>query len=570
LGTGYNVSGLIGSESLSRVTLAYATKDVSRDGSGAVQSNKTITVGGAVATSGTRLTDYVISYVNNTVSTITPYVVSLTGTRVYDATTSVDASKLGIGTLVGSETLTLTGVGTLADKNVASSKAVGLGTLALGNGTSGGLGSNYTLVGGGRTVDITRATISSVSGITANNKIYNGNTSAALVTTNAVFNGMFSGDDLNVATSTGVFADSHAAQGLVVSISGITLAGRDIGNYTLVSSTASAQANITPAPLMVAALAQTKVYDGNTTVPSSALGIGYIVSGLIGSESVTGVTLAYATKDVSRLNGVVQSNKTITVGGAVATSGTRLTDYAINYVNNTASTITPRSVSLSASKMFDDTNNLNGFVSVSTGLSGEVLGYAGALAFSSRMEFIGNYISQIQLIDSATALAANYQLPALNAENAPVTIAMATPMKVINPDTYQMLATSNPTPAMAASAPEAVVVEGIGVATPLAPVVMAPAINTAPAVMMAVGRAFVIPIAKANLFNGNAGSQATVKTTLTDGSPLPAWIYYDATQETLVGEAPDNISSLAIKITSVDKDGNSVSTEFVLQFEAKK
>jgi hypothetical protein len=341
------------------------------------------------------------------------------------------------------------------------------------------------------------------------------------------------------------------------------------GNYavTYANNTTS---TINTAALTVTALSQTKVYDGNVSVVSSALGTGYSVSGLITGETLDSVSLAYATKDVSRLNGVVQSHKTITVGGAVATSGTRLTDYAINYVNNTASTITPRAVSLSASKMFDDTNNLNGFVSVSTGLSGEALGYAGALAFSSRMEFIGNYISQIQLIDSATALAANYQLPALNAENAPVMIAMATPMTVINPDTYQMLSSSNPTSAMAASSSGAVVVEGVGVAIPSAPVVMAPAINTAPPVMMAVGRAFVIPIAKANLFNGNAGSQATVKTTLTDGSPLPAWLYYDATQETLVGEAPDNISSLAIKITSVDKDGNSVSTEFVLQFEAKK
>ena len=355
----------------------------------------------------------------------------------------------------------------------------------------------------------------------------------------------------------------------MVSISGLTLAGRDIGNYTLASSTASALANITPAPLMVAALSQTKVYDGNTTVTSSALGTGYIVSGLIGSESLSSVTLAYASKDVIRLNGVVQSNKTIAVSGAVATSGTRLTDYAIIYVNDTASTITPRTVALSASKMFDDTNNLNGFVSVSTGVSGEALGYAGALAFSSRMEFVGNYISQIQLVDSVTALAANYQVPALNAENAPVLIAMATPMTVVNPDTYQMLSVSNPTPAMAAGVTGTVVVEGIGVAIPSSPVVTSPATNTAPAAMMAVDRAFVIPIEKATLFDVDAGSLVTVTTTLADGSALPAWLYYDADKDTLVGEAPENVSSLAIKVTAVDKDGNSVSTEFVLQFEAK-
>ena len=181
------------------------------------------------------------------------------------------------------------------------------------------------------------------------------------------------------------------------------------------------------------------------------------------------------------------------------------------------------------------------------------------------MEFVGNYISQIQLIDSATALAANYQIPALNAENAPVLIAMATPMTVVNPDTYQTLSVSNPTPAMATSVTGTVVVEGIGVAIPSSPVVTAPATNTAPAAMMAVDRAFVIPIERATLLNVNAGSQIT----LADGSALPAWIYYDAAQATLVGEAPENVTSLAIKVTAVDKDGNSVSTEFVLQFEAK-
>jgi hypothetical protein len=157
LNTGYSVSSMVGGESLSGVTLAYTNANVSRNGSGTVLSDKTIAVSAAQATAGTVLSDYAISYVNNTASTITPYVVSLTGGRVYDATTSVAASTLTIGTLINQETLGLAGTGTLGDKNVGQNKAVGLGTLNLTDGT--GLASNYTLVNGGRTATITQAAV---------------------------------------------------------------------------------------------------------------------------------------------------------------------------------------------------------------------------------------------------------------------------------------------------------------------------------------------------------------------------------------------------------------------------
>jgi hypothetical protein len=259
--------------------------------------------------------------VADTASTITPYAVSLSGTRVYDATTAVASSVLTIGALVNSETLSLSGSGTLADKNVGSSKSVGLGTLTLvdaGSGATAGLASNYALTAS-RTVDVTRATISTVSGITATDKTYDGDNTATLVTTGATFNGKFTGDVLSVATSTGVFSDAHAAIGKTVSISGIALGDTDAGNYTLTTSTASTTATIDPYALTVTALSQTKVYDSTTTVASTALNTGYSVGTMIGSESLSGVTLAYANANVSRdVNGAVLSNKTITVSAAQA------------------------------------------------------------------------------------------------------------------------------------------------------------------------------------------------------------------------------------------------------------
>ena len=50
----------------------------------------------------------------------------------------------------------LSGVGTLADKNVAANKTIGVGTLSLANGGSGGLAANYTLSSGTHLLAINR------------------------------------------------------------------------------------------------------------------------------------------------------------------------------------------------------------------------------------------------------------------------------------------------------------------------------------------------------------------------------------------------------------------------------
>ena len=79
--------------------------------------------------------------------TVNPKVISLSGTRLYDATTNAVASDLTtISGLVGSETLNLSGTGSVANANVANNKTVTLGTLALAD--NSGLAANYTLSGG--------------------------------------------------------------------------------------------------------------------------------------------------------------------------------------------------------------------------------------------------------------------------------------------------------------------------------------------------------------------------------------------------------------------------------------
>jgi len=138
-----------------------------------------------------------LGYANPTTATagtltINKKVLSLSGTKVYDSTTNIEASKLTTFTnLVGSETVVVGGTGTVANKNVANGKTVTTTGLTLADGLNGGLGANYTLTGGTYTVNITKADISSISGITAANKEYNQLTTATLDKTTAVtFNGI--------------------------------------------------------------------------------------------------------------------------------------------------------------------------------------------------------------------------------------------------------------------------------------------------------------------------------------------------------------------------------------------
>ncbi|WP_157808029.1 YDG domain-containing protein, partial [Marinomonas sp. ef1] len=70
-----------------------------------------------------------------------------------------------------------------------------------------------------------KAVISAITGITANNKTYDGNTTATLDTSGTGFTGMVSGDDLTVASASGSFADKNAGENKTVTVSGLSLSG---------------------------------------------------------------------------------------------------------------------------------------------------------------------------------------------------------------------------------------------------------------------------------------------------------------------------------------------------------
>src|SRR5260370_1076845 len=100
------------------------------------------------------------------------------------------------------------------------------------------------------------------SGVTANNKVYDGTTVATLNLGGATLVGVVSGDNVTLATAsaTGAFADAKVGAAKLVAVSGLSLSGIDSGNYTLTQP--SATANITAKALTVSGVtANNKVYD---------------------------------------------------------------------------------------------------------------------------------------------------------------------------------------------------------------------------------------------------------------------------------------------------------------------
>ena len=159
--------------------------------------------------------------------------------KVYDSTTA--ANLTGTGALVGvlgSDTVILSGtaVGTFSDKTVGNGKTVGVSGLGLAGADAG----DYTLSQPSLTANITTAALN-VTGITADNKAYDGTSAAVIHTGAAALSGKLGSDDvtLDTAGAVGTFADAQVGTAKTVSVTGLSISGADASNYGLVAPTTS-------------------------------------------------------------------------------------------------------------------------------------------------------------------------------------------------------------------------------------------------------------------------------------------------------------------------------------------
>jgi len=319
--------------------------------SAAVGTGKTVTTSGASLT-GSAAGNYTLTNpsftaaINAKTLTITATQVNKTyGTALVDGTgySAFNAVGLVSGEVAGTVTVTY-GTGAAANANVGtySTNAVVLSTLTGGSG--GFIPSNYS-IGYANANIVVGAKALTITGVGANDKSYDANTTATISGT-AVLVGVESGDDctLNSTGAGAAFASANVANNINVTFSGYALAGTAAGNYTL-TQPASVLANITPKALSITANTVNKIYGDVLTNGSGKTA--FTSSGLVSGETIASVTLTYGT-GAAGTDPVAATN----VGGIVASApvagvGFNPSNYAITYTAGDL-TVTPRTLTVNA------------------------------------------------------------------------------------------------------------------------------------------------------------------------------------------------------------------------------
>ena len=292
--TSSSISGYVGSETINHsLTATFDNKNVG--------SSKAVTVNSITLTDGNNgglAANYSLSTGQTTTANITPKTLTASASasnKTYDGTTAAASTLtfsglIGLGQTVGS---------TFSDKNVGTGKTVTVNSIALADGTNGGLALNYSISSGQTTTANITTKALTVSGITASDKTYDATTAATLGTGAVVYGGLVSGDTLT-GTYSGVFDNANVGTGKTVTITS-SYGGADVNNYTITDQ-ASTTADVTTKSLTATASTANKVYDGTTTATTTLT-----FSGLIGSETL-GQTVASTFNNKN-----VGTGKTVTV-----------------------------------------------------------------------------------------------------------------------------------------------------------------------------------------------------------------------------------------------------------------
>ena len=234
--------------------------------------NKTVTISNLVL-GGSSSENYKLAASGNQTTTTANIIekeVTVSGiiasNKVYDGATNatLDYSGVTFNGIIDGDNLTVTATGTYNNKNVGENKTVTISNLVLG----GSSANNYQLKASGNqtttTANISRKEVT-VSGITANNKVYDGTSSATLDYSKVTFDGIIVGDILTVS-ATGTFDNPNYGVDKTVSITNLVLGGESIDNYVLAISgnQETTIASITKEQIDVTVTGYTGTYDKET------------------------------------------------------------------------------------------------------------------------------------------------------------------------------------------------------------------------------------------------------------------------------------------------------------------
>ncbi|MCK4840316.1 MAG: hypothetical protein KAT04_00370, partial [Methylococcales bacterium] len=193
-------------------------------------------------------------------SVITQKALTLSGitasNKVYDGTTTASTAATLSGLIAG-DTVSNSIASTFNDKNVGTAKTVTVDTVTLAGTDS----ANYAIATGQTTTANVTQKALIPSGITANNKVYDGTTTA---TVNATLAGLIGGDSVSIAST---FDDESIGVAKTVTLN--SLAGTDGANYSAVLGQTTT-ADITAIPVVASTVADNTVSNIISTIFNDA------------------------------------------------------------------------------------------------------------------------------------------------------------------------------------------------------------------------------------------------------------------------------------------------------------
>ena len=371
--TGTLTSGTFASESVGVGTTTdgkYYTGDVvsivtggtptATYGQSNVGANLNITYTYTGGITGTNASNYTLNTsVASSTGAITKATLSLSGSQVYNGTTTFLGSNL-IATGAAGQTFSLTGNNaTLASANVTLSPLTQSFTgLVLGSSSNGGLSTNYNSIVATSNVNvsITPAT-AKLSGI----KVYDGAT--GLTGTQLTITGLTVSGTTQTLSYSGIanlFDTNVATANNYVIGTGLTLTNGTglASNYILptfsYSANNSATVNAKPITISLTSPPSAYTYDGSTTYSSIASGIPAVANTpLVGSDSIGSINNTVSSTGIAQAG-----NFTITPSGVSLSTGTAA-NYSFTYtpltvaVAKAALTVNKTTV---ANKVYDRTN----------------------------------------------------------------------------------------------------------------------------------------------------------------------------------------------------------------------
>ena len=334
------VSGAYLADSASAVYSGAPT--VSSSGSGA-DANASVVNGGNYGISGaagTLSTDgYALAFANTGQLTVNPLAVSLSGSQVYNATTTAQGANLIVGnTVSGGAAVSVGGTAVMAGASAGLESLTNLSGLTLSSG-------DYTLAGGSGAVTVTPEAIT----ITAatNSKTYDSSTSASAAPT--VTSGTLY--DAGGSTLAESYTTANAGTGLTLTP---TASIPDVSNYTVTLASTNTGV-ITPEAITITAATNSKTYDSTTSASATPT----VTSGTLYDANASTLTEAYTTANAG-------TGLTL----APAASIPDASNYTVTLASASTGVITPEAITITATanaKTYDGTTSATATPVVTSG-----------------------------------------------------------------------------------------------------------------------------------------------------------------------------------------------------------